>query len=160
MAYPRSYTFLRLPRISFQSYTPTSLGASTYFASRSSLPRFPTAVGRSQGVLHIVSAMAPLRFWLRPRLLWVAWASSVTSSLGTTTQFSAARCVAYSAYPHPASSLLYSPPLLVLLAICRFRLCGVRSRRRILTCRTMRGPLLCWPFGSMRRRCFGPHHSL
>jgi hypothetical protein len=44
-------------------------------------------------------------FWLRSRLLRVALASSVTSSLSTTTQFSASRYVASSAYPHPASSL-------------------------------------------------------
>jgi hypothetical protein len=43
---------------------------------------------------------------------------------------------------HPASSLLYAPPLFVLLAISRFKLCGVRSRRRARTCRMMRGPLL------------------
>jgi hypothetical protein len=39
--------------------------------------------------------------------------------------FSATRYVAFSAYPHRASSLLYSPPLLVLLAISRFKLYGV-----------------------------------
>jgi hypothetical protein len=39
-------------------------------------------------------------------------------------------------------SLLYAPPPLVLLVISRFKLCGVRSRRRVLTCRTVRGPLL------------------
>jgi hypothetical protein len=83
-----------------------------------------------------------LAFWLWTRLLRVALASSVTSSLNTTTLFSASRSVASSAYPHPASSLLYAPPLLVLLAISRFKLCGVRSRRRVLTCRMMRGPLL------------------
>jgi hypothetical protein len=53
-----------------------------------------------------------------------------------------ARSFASSTYPHPASSLLYAPPLLVPLAISWFKLCGVRSRRRVLTCRTMRGPLL------------------
>jgi hypothetical protein len=142
MAYPRSSPFLRLPRTSFQSYKPTSVSASTCFASQSSLPRFPTALGQSLGVLYPVSATAPLRFWLRTRPLWVAWASSVTSSLSTTTQFSVSRSVASSAYPHPASSLLYAPSLLVLLVISRFKLCGVRSRRRVLTCRTMRGPLL------------------
>jgi hypothetical protein len=62
--------------------------------------------------------------------------------LSTTTQFSASRSIASSAYPHPASSLHYAPPMLVLLAISRFKLCGVRSHRRVLTCRTMRGPLL------------------
>jgi hypothetical protein len=136
MAYPLSYPFLRLPRTSFQSYKPTSVSASTCFASRSSHPRSPTALGRSLGVLYLVSATAPLSFWLRTRLLPVAWASSVTSSLGTTTQFSASRSVVSSAYPHPTSSLLYAPPLLLLLAISRFKLCGVRSRRRVL-----RGPL-------------------
>jgi hypothetical protein len=35
--------------------------------------------------LYLVSATPPLRFWLRIRLLRVAWASSVTSSLSTTT---------------------------------------------------------------------------
>jgi hypothetical protein len=54
---------------------------------------------------------------------------------------SASRYVASSAYPHPASSLPYAPPLLVLLAISRFKLRGVRSRRRVWTCRTMRGLL-------------------
>jgi hypothetical protein len=142
MAYPPSYPFLRLPRTSSQSYKPTSVSASTSFASRSSLPRFSTALGRSQGVLYLVSETAPLRSWLRTRLLWFALASSVTSSLSTTTQFSASRSVASFAYSHPASSLLYAPPLLVLLAISRFKLCGVRSRRRVLTCRMMRGPLL------------------
>jgi hypothetical protein len=143
MAYPRSYSFLRLPRTtSFQNYKPTLVSASTCFASRSSRPRFLTALGRSLGVLYLVSATAPLRFWLRTRLLRVALAGSVTSSLSTTTQFSASRFVASSAYPHPASSLLYAPPLLVLLATSRFKLCGVRSRRRVLTCRMMRGPLL------------------
>jgi hypothetical protein len=39
------------------------VSASTCFASRSSLPRFLTALGRSQGVLHLVSATAPLPFW-------------------------------------------------------------------------------------------------
>jgi hypothetical protein len=99
-------------------------------------------LGRSLGVLYLVSATAPLRSWLRTRLLRVAWASSVTSSLSTTTQFPASRSVASSAYSHPASSLLYAPPLLVLLAISQFKLCGVRSRQRVLTCRTMRGLLL------------------
>jgi hypothetical protein len=33
-------------------------------------------------------------------------------------------------------------PQLVLLAISRVKLCGVHSRRRVLTCRIMRGPLL------------------
>jgi hypothetical protein len=37
-------------------------------------------------------------------------------------------------------STLRSP--LVLLVISRFKLCGVRSCRRVLTCRMMRGPLL------------------
>jgi hypothetical protein len=72
----------------------------------------------------------------------MALASSVTSSLSTTTQFSASMSIASSAYPHPASSLLFARPLLVLLAISRFKPCGVRSRRRVLTCRMMRGPLL------------------
>jgi hypothetical protein len=130
MAYPCTYPFLRLPRIFFQSYKPTSVSASTCFTSRSSLPRFPTALGQSLGALY----------WLRTRLLRVVWASSVTSSLSTTTQLSASRSVACLAYPHPASSLLYA--FLVLLAISRFKLCGVRSRRRVLTCRTTRGPLL------------------
>jgi hypothetical protein len=62
--------------------------------------------------------------------------------MSTKTQFSASRYVTFSVYPHPASSLLYAPPLLALLAISRFKLCGVRSRRRVLTCRMMRGPLL------------------
>jgi hypothetical protein len=53
-----------------------------------------------------------LAFWLRTRLLRVALSSSVTSSLSTTTQFSASRYVASSAYPYFASSLLYAPPLL------------------------------------------------
>jgi hypothetical protein len=109
----------------------TSFSASTYFASRSSLPRFLTTLGRSLGVLYLVSITAPLRFWLRTRLLWVALASSVTSSLSTTTWVSSSRSVAYSAYPHPASSLLYAPPLLVLRTISRFNGCGVRSRRRV-----------------------------
>jgi hypothetical protein len=61
---------------------------------------------------------------------------------------SASRSVVSSAYPHPASSLLYAAPLLVLLAISRLKLCGVLSRRWVLTCRMMRGPLLLlsiWP---------------
>jgi hypothetical protein len=90
----------------------------------------------------LVSATAPLHFSLRLRLLRAAWASSVTSSLSTTTQFSASRSVASSVYPHSTSSLLNALPLLVLLAISRFKLCGVRSRRRVLTCPMMRGPLL------------------
>jgi hypothetical protein len=142
MAYPRSYPFLRLPRTFFQSYKPTSVSASTCFASQSSLSRFLTALGRSLGVLYLVSATAPLRFWLRTRLLRVALASSVTSSMSTTTQFSESRSIASSAYPSPASSLHYAPSLLVLLAISRFKLCGVRSRRRVLTCRMKRRPLL------------------
>jgi hypothetical protein len=134
---PSLVPFLYLPRTSFQSYWP-----STSFASRSSLHRFLTAlIGQSLGVLHVVSATAPLRFWLRTRLLWVAWASSVTSSLSTTTQFSASRSAASSAYSHPASSLLYGLPLLVLLAISRLKLCGVRSRRRVLICRMILEPL-------------------
>jgi hypothetical protein len=55
---------------------------------------------------------------------------------------SASRSVASSVYPHPAPSLVCAPPLPVLLVISRFKLCGVRSRRRVLTCRMMRGPLL------------------
>jgi hypothetical protein len=44
----------------------------------------------------------------------------------------------------PSSHILSSlrPPLLVLLAISRFKLCVVRSRRRVLTCRMMRGLVL------------------
>jgi hypothetical protein len=103
---------------------------------------FLTALGRSLGVLYLVSVTVPFRFWLRARILRVAYVSSATSSLSTTTQISASRSVASSAYPHPASSLLYAPPLLVLLAISRFKLCGVRSRRRVLTCRMIRGPLV------------------
>jgi hypothetical protein len=111
-------------------------------ASRSSLPRFLTALDRSLGVWYLVLATAPLRMWLRTRLLRVAWASSATSSLSITTKFPALHSVASSAYPHPASSLLNVPPLLVLLDISRLKLCGVRSRRRVLTCRVLRGPLL------------------
>jgi hypothetical protein len=56
---------------------------------------------------------------------------------------SASRYITSSAYPYPASSLLYAPPLLVLFAaISRFKLYGVHSRRRALTGRMMRGPLL------------------
>jgi hypothetical protein len=35
-------------------------------------PTFLTVLGRSLGVLHLVSATAPLLFWLRTRLLRVA----------------------------------------------------------------------------------------
>jgi hypothetical protein len=44
----------------------------------------------------------------------------------------------------PSSRILSTlhPPLLVLLAISRFKLRGVLSRRHFLTCRMMRGPLL------------------
>jgi hypothetical protein len=143
MAYPRSYPFLRLPRTSFQSCKHTSLSASTCFASRSSLPRFVARLGLSLGVLHLVSATAPLRFWLRTRLLLVALASSVTRSLSNTTQFPR-RGLSHLHRPTltPASSLLYALPLLMLLAIFRFKLCGVRSRRRVLICQMMRKPML------------------
>jgi hypothetical protein len=67
-ACPRSYPFPRLPRISFQSYKPTSVIASTCFASPTSLPSFLTALSRTLGGLHLVSATAPLFFWLRTRL--------------------------------------------------------------------------------------------
>jgi hypothetical protein len=140
MPYPRSYPFLRLPGTSFQSYKPISMNASNCCASRSFLPRFLTVLGRSLGILYLVSVTAPLHFWLRTRLLPVASASSVTSFLGTTTQFP--RRGLLRPRPHPASSLLYAPPLLVLFAISRFKLCGVRSRRHVLTCRMKRGPLL------------------
>jgi hypothetical protein len=83
-----------------------------------------------------------MRFWLRTSLLRVARASYVTSSLSNTTQLSASRSKASSAYPHPASFLLYALPPLVLLAISRFKLCGVRSRQRVFICHMMRGPLL------------------
>jgi hypothetical protein len=62
--------------------------------------------------------------------------------LSITTLFSASRSVASLAYSHPASSLLYAPPVLALLAIPRFKQCGVRSRRRMLTYRMIRGLLL------------------
>jgi hypothetical protein len=44
----------------------------------------------------------------------------------------------------PSSRVLSTPrpPLLVLLAIPRFKLCGMHSRRGVLTCRMMRGPQL------------------
>jgi hypothetical protein len=140
-AYPRSYPFQRatemVPKLEadigervnllrFEKLAPT-------FSNRAR-PKFKRFVARF--------GHGALAFWLLTRLLRVAWASSVTSSLSTTTQFSASRSVASSAYPHPASSILYAPPLLVLLAISWFKLCGVRSRRRVLTCRTIHGPLL------------------
>jgi hypothetical protein len=128
MACPRSYPFPSLPHLSFQSYKPTTLSASTCFASPTSLPRFLAAHGRSLGVLHLVSVTAPLRLWLRTRLHRAAWASSVTCSISTTALSSASWYVAFSVYPHPASSPFFAPSLLVLLAISRFKLCGVCIR--------------------------------
>jgi hypothetical protein len=55
---------------------------------------------------------------------------------------SASRYVASSVCHHPAFSLLFVPPLLVLFAISRFKLCRLRSRRRMLICRMIRGPPL------------------
>jgi hypothetical protein len=103
MACPRSYPFPILPRTSFLNYKPALVSASTCFASRSSLPRFPTAFCQSLGVLHPV--MVPLSFWLRTGLHRVALASSVTiSSLSTATPSSASLSFASLAYPHPAST--------------------------------------------------------
>jgi hypothetical protein len=68
--------------------------------------------------------------------------SFVTSCLSTTTPSSPSRSLASSVNPHPHPySLLFAPPLLEVLTIYRFKLCGVHSRRRVLTCRKMRGPL-------------------
>jgi hypothetical protein len=92
-------------------------------------PTYPNCARPESRRFYLVSATAPLRFWRRTRLLRVALASSVTSTLSTTTQFSASRSVASSAYPHPASCPLYSPQVLVLLAISQLKLCGVRSRQ-------------------------------
>jgi hypothetical protein len=119
------------PRTSYQTYKPTSVCASTYFTSRSSLPCFLIALGGTLGVSHLVSVTAPLRFWLRTRVNRVATASSVTSSLSTTTPSSASWFVVSSVYPHPAFSPLFYPPVLVLLASSQFKLCGVHSHRRL-----------------------------
>jgi hypothetical protein len=67
---------------------------------RVNLRRFEK-LGQSLGVLHPASATVPLRVWLRARLLRVAWARSVTSTLNTMTPFSASRFVASSVYHNP-----------------------------------------------------------
>jgi hypothetical protein len=72
----------RLPRTAFQSCKPKSARTSTCFALPTSFPRFLTARLESRCVAS-VSATVPLCFWLRTRLLRVALASSVTSSLST-----------------------------------------------------------------------------
>jgi hypothetical protein len=69
---PSLIPFFAFARTSFQSYKPISMSASFCFASRISLPRFITALGRGLGFLYHASAMAPLRFWLRTRILRVA----------------------------------------------------------------------------------------
>jgi hypothetical protein len=131
MTYPRSYHFLLLPRISFQSYKPTSASPSTCFASPFSLPRFLTSLDRSLGVLHLVSTTAPFHFLLWTRLQRAAWATSVTSSRSTMTPTSVSRIVASLDYYHPASSPLFTPHYL------RFQpsmgssyICGVHLSRR------------------------------
>jgi hypothetical protein len=118
-------------------------------------PQSPT-VARARCVAEARSNNEPIARSLDGLLLWLVHlspfaadifpksykASSVTSSLSTMTKFSASRSVVSLAYPHLASSPLYAPPLLVRLAISRFKLCGMRSRRRVLTCQITRETLL------------------
>jgi hypothetical protein len=141
MAHPRSYPFLRLPRTSFQSYKPTLVSATTCFASRRSLPRFPTALGRSLGVLYLNRARRPCVLASDP---------PTPGRLGELRDkfpehydvvFLVAVCRIFGLPSSRIFSTLH-PPLLVLLATSRFKLRGVLSRRRVLTCRMMRGPLL------------------
>jgi hypothetical protein len=139
MACPRSYPSPRLPRISYLGNKPTSLSASTCFPSLTSLPRSLTALGRSLGVLHPVSATAPLCFWRRTRLQRAAKANSKTSSWHTKTPSSASRSIASSVCHHPASSPIYAPQLLVLFPISVFKLCGVNSSWRVSTYWMTRG---------------------
>jgi hypothetical protein len=64
--------------------------------------------------------------------------------------FCVAVCRIFGLFSSPILSTLRSPTDCV-LAISRFKLYGVRSRRRVLTCRITRGSLLYSPFGSMQR---------
>jgi hypothetical protein len=88
-------------------------------------PTFSKCTRPESRRLHLVSATAPVRSWLRTRLRMAASASCVTNSMSTTTPYFASRYVASSVYPHPASSPLFKPLVLGLLAISRFKLCGV-----------------------------------
>jgi hypothetical protein len=99
----------------FQSYKPTSVSASTCFASPAFPPQLSNRARPESRRLNLVSATAPLRLWLRTSSIQrAAKASSVTSSLSTSTPSSASQSVAPWVYHHPASSPPYAPPLLVL----------------------------------------------
>jgi hypothetical protein len=137
MACPHSYPFPRLPQISFQSYEPTSLSASTCFASLTSLPSFLAALGRSLGGLYLsFSASDPPTTGRLGELH-----EKFPEHYESTTPSSASQSVTSSVYHNPASAPLFVSPLLMLLTISRLRLYGMHSSRRVLTCRMTCGPL-------------------